>query len=394
MKLEEIFSKYPRIRLATAADNEAILNLFRTVEMETPGLRIRYERGPDFFAFLRRQCEAAYVAMFENDDGSLGGVATFCLRKNYVRGETQYAAYLSDLRLSPRLSKSTRVQWRKFYQDILQNAPEIDEFRQCRYFYSAILDQNRDAVRAFTRNKSEIIYSELAKYQTVSLLGRYPWARWFGSSPVPAGYEIGRAQAADLPAIRRFLMAEHFDRAFGENFSGPQDELDRRLSEWGGLSAESFFVVKNWEGRVVATVAPWGGQDNSRRLVVDRLPTKLRWLSRLMPLLGSRSAEVGQELKILYLTHFEVDTTLAEDDRRQIFRALLGAVYATGLPRQYHSAAFFDFPERSWVSSLMGYVFQTVPATLYQVSHRDRRVEGEPLGLNQEKPPAFEIGIA
>lgn len=397
MRLAEIIARYPRVRLATPADNEEILRLFRAVEMETPGLRIRYERGPDFFAFLKRQCEEATVALFINDDGSIAGVATFCLRRHIVNGAPAYAAYLSDLRISPRISKAARVQWRHFYRDVLQSSFEIDDFKRCRYFYSAILDRNLDAIRAFTRNKSDIIYTGLAKYRTVSLIGRLPLAGLFGPR-APAGIKITRATEADLPALRAFLARQNEGRPFGEAIGGVAgdngDELARRFATWDGFSPASFRLAKDAQGRIVGTVAPWGGEDHSRHLVVDRLPARLRWLTKLLPLLGGKALRAEEELKVLYLTNFEVANDLAEEDRRGIFRALLDSLYAEGFGRRFHAISFLEFLDRPLPGAWRGFLFETVPATLYRVSHRDHFRENEVLGTDPAATPAFEIGIA
>jgi hypothetical protein len=428
MRLSDVLAKYPAFRVATVADNDRILEFFGRVAMDLSSLVLRYDRSPDFFALLRQQAEKAIVLVADGPEGRIAALGTICLRRVYVGGEPVQAGYLSDLRVGPELARRARLQWRKAYAEILEKAPDIEELEGCRYFYSAVLDQNRAAVQALTKPDAEIYYRELARYRSVHLFTRLPWRGRTGAGRRAEkargatagkagfargalsidGYAVRRATGADLPRLREFLHRQNRERLFGHVFgrgggSGEAssdrgavsyDELDRRLGSWDGLRIESFWVAEDAQGRLAGCVNPWTSH-SARRMMAQRVPAYLGLLGRAMPLLGKSAIGAGRALDLLYLSHLELESSLPIEERRWIFRALLEQVFRLPEARRAHLVSFLDWDDESLKPALgRDFLFTEVPATFFQVVHRNRELDWKGLTTRPGRPPAFEISIA
>lgn len=396
LSMNEICKQFPNIRTATPEDNAAILEFLKTIPMDTKRFEIRYERSPDFFSLIQHQSEKGSVVVFENRDRSIGGIAVICIRRSYLNGKPCVSGYLSDLRISPSLSRETRVQWRHFYAALLENSHKVEEFNHCEYFYSAILDENKAALQAFTRDRSQVVYREIAKYNAVNLLGRFPLVFRRTSRSLLDGrkIQIRKATEHDREMLKKFLTAENQSRLFGHYFNESSgDEFDRRFEQWDGLAIENFYLAFSPEGTLLGTVCPWFSH-TARRLVVARMPFYLRMLGKFLPWVGKQPIHEGTELKTLYLTHLEFAGALSDQDRISVFEGLLNRIYVDGLSRKVHLLSFIDFSTHSLMKAIRGkgYLYDRVPGTFYQVLHRSQLPTHSVNPTHQ--PPAFEIGIA
>jgi hypothetical protein len=401
LDLAQLTARFEGVRLATVADNRSILDFFNQKSMETESLSLRYERDPDFFAFLRMQSPRQLVFMGEGAHipatGASGGnagtwaIATMTLRQGYIAGQATTVGYLGDLRVG--FDRRLLLQWRKVYGELLKHSGELEETGHCRHFITAVIDGNSQAIQALVnRPKSPYLYRKLAPYRMVNLLGRLPSVR---RAPYPAGVTLRSARPEDLPALRRFLDDLNRGRAFGFRFGdgsqGEWDELNWRLENWKGLELPHFQLALGSDGRVIACFAPWTPSP-TKKIVVDRMPFSMRALTWSQRLATGDGPREGSELKMKYLTALEVSRELDERDRLSVFRALLDHTYSSGCFRGAHLVAFTDFPQQSWLGALGGYLKQTTPMTLYQVLHRE--YENDPAILRiGELPPGFEMAL-
>jgi hypothetical protein len=391
MKLHEVQGKYSQIRLATPQDNDAILTFLKDIPTEMEGLSFRFERTPDFFRFLKYQSAHTYAFIFNNRDGSMGGVATLSLKYSYLRGLPTPVMYLSDIRLHPKASRITRLQWRSFYTDIVRHAAEIEEFGGTRFLYTLVMDNNRNAIQAFTKGKSDFVYEALSSYDTVHLLARKPWGR-----AANGAVTSHRAGPEDLTALRAFLHHQNRFKILGHNFGTRAedggDELLRRFRDWDDFGVSNFIICRNEAGEILGVVAPWS-TDHARRLVVENLPSSLQLVGKSLPLMGRPAVIEGQPLKLLTLTHLEVDPGLSDRLRCEVFRSMVDHMFDVGMATPYHLVAFPDFFDRSLEAGIAGYWYHKTPATLYQVRFAEFEHHALPPGESRRRPPAFEIAI-
>lgn len=394
MRLGEIMARYPRVRVGTWLDNAEILHFLKAIPTTTAEVVFRFERSPDYFRYLRYQSEKPFVFKFLNDDGSLGGVASLCLKTCFFKGRPTPMVYLSDVRMSAKLSRRTRLQWRSWYADIIRHAHEIVDFNNPELLFTLVMDGNESTLRAFARGKSDVIYESLASYQTVNILGHKPWVRRKSTD-----WTVRPARAEDLPSLRKFLNAQNVSKPMGHLFTLdswahdglPVDELQRRMNTWDDFGLHSFYLAEDTAGKLVGCVAPWSF-DRGRRLVVENIPRHLRWLGASLGLIGRTSISNGKPLRVLNLTHLEVDQDQALKTRQSIFAALLDHIWKQPETKKFHILSLADFDGETLLPALEGYLIHKTPASLYSVTHRDLPALRDEEYL-RSRAPAFEIAI-
>lgn len=382
MKLEELLAPYKHFAVATVSENEEILNFFRSMNMETSSLSLRYERGPDFFAFLKEQCEEAIIFTMKNSDGSIQGLGSVVLIRHFIDGKEELCAYLGDLRISPKLNAKIRLRWKTCYAEIIENFKKLEEFKGVRYLYSAILDDNMQALRSLLRNNEKMVYHPLTTYETVNIYAYKLIA------PFP---NIGLGiEKKSFQEVRDFLSQNSQGPGFNYFFkSSGEDELTRRLSTWKSFNSDSFINVINNNGDIILSCAPW--QCETKKLVVTKISKFYQTLGSLVfPLLGIPKLKTGGEIKTLYLSNLVFKNGLTGFERTQALSLLIKSLLKNP-KRDFHLVSFFDYPQ--WKLGTLPFFSQRTKATLFQVMSLAQYNEGEFIDL-KNNAPAFGLEVA
>jgi len=238
MKLIELLERHPLCHLGTQVDNEKILKFYQTVPMKGSKLAICYDRSPNFFKFLQCHSETFFVFWFGTSD-IVEGIGTVVLRPGYIKGEAAMVGYLGDLRFNT--NKRMAFAWRKFYSDLLQSAPFIEEFKGTRHFLTAIIDENKSASNALMNNaKNSFQYAPKSNYEMINIFMRKPFHHKLKYSNIV----ITHAHENDLESIRSFLKQRHLKKPFGYQFENSYDELDYRLKHWPDFSISNILIAK------------------------------------------------------------------------------------------------------------------------------------------------------
>jgi len=385
MRLQDFLSRYPGTRVASAADNERLLEFFEAAPMRTSGFEVRYQRRPDFFRLLAHQGDRAYVVMGEEPDGSVAGVGTLSLRPGWVEGRATTVGYLGDLRVRPGRRRSHL--WRRIFAELLAESARVDEVSDCEHWLTAILDGNREARRALDGRHAEAPQLvPLAAFEMRNLMARLPvpWSRWRAHPRL----RVFHASAAEAPSLENFLETVNRTRPFG--FREP---LARRLERWQGLRLEDFVCAADDQG-VVACAAPWSPAPVKQTLV-SRVPGWLRGLSALTAILPGHPLRVpgaGEALRAPTLTHVCFAERLGEAERVRVFRALLERILVTLADDDWHCLSLCDFRAWGLGRGLRDFVQQTVPISLYAVVAPGRSTDSA-RALAASGPPAFEMAM-
>lgn len=388
---QSTLEKYKFIRLASSKDNNEILEFLKSIPMESGEISLRYERAPDFFSLLKEQGESSAVFVFLEKDGSIGGLSALSIRACWLEGRPSKVAYLSDLRVSPTLNKRARVEWRKCYAEILKNFREIEELEGVDSFYSSILDDNEDAIRSFTRDKSDIVYKPMRKYDSINILGRIPLL-----STSSKQFKSRLAINSDKKRILKFLADTNKEKVFGQFFTSTLDntenEWSRRFKTWNNIKIEDFILVEK-DGDIVSLCLPWSNGE-SRRLMVDKANFGLRLLGKAVSILRQKPIGVGHELKVLYLTHLEFSSTLTPSESAECLSEIIDRVYNDKSDSESHIISYLNFEGNELDTSVKGgrFVVQKTPATIYQVMHRDELPNI--INIDKRESIGFELGLA
>lgn len=388
MKLNTILNPYKYFSLATAHDNEGILEFFKTIKMETPSFSLRYDRGNDFFQFAKEQSDKPFIFIMRNEEGKILGTAAIAVIPHMINGKRELLGYLGDLRISPLLSAKIRLNWKKCYREIIVHFKEIEEFQGIRYLYSAILDENQSAMRSLLKNNEDLIYEELTTYKTYNYFLANPFKRSALKKSLP-DFVLENINESEL---RVFLDILKFQNGMQDDMgictNGQDDELTRRLKVWKNFNSESFCVIRNREQKPIAVFAPWICQ--TKKLVVEHIDFKLKILGHLLPLLGVPAIKTKSELRVLYLTHLKFAPSITNLERQQILDFIVNH-FLKQKNRDFHLISFFTFPE--WEYQNHFFLGQETKGRFYQVMNKNEWEKKDFLPLLGHAP-AFDIGIA
>lgn len=299
------------------------------------------------------------------------------IRDSWYQSRISKTIYCSDLRVAKSLSRRTQLQWWKCYADILENYRKIDEFAGVEVFHTAILDENKAAIRAFSNSKRSIVYRPLRKYKTISLIGRYPWACWLRHKSVK--FKISKATETDRPQIVKFLSEANKMKEAGYCFSEK-------------LEIKDFILAKDEAGQIVSCVSLYSSTE-ARRIIFEKVAWSIRFLGFMTKLLGGKLIREGQELKTLYLTNLEFVSKLSKSEQVDILASFIDLIYIEKMNRGFHSISYLNFAgnELESAAKKVGGVYVTIPGTLYEVLHRSQARE---LVNPEQQDYGFEISLA
>ena len=383
MKLQDIISKYPNLRLATQEDNQLILNFFETTAMKGKGLQLSYQRSPDFFKFLKCQSEKYFVIIGENDQKQICGLGTLVIRPGMIQGKKTNVGYLGDLRIKP--DKKVAIQYRKFYGDFITHASQIEDFYGCQFFLTAILEKNKEAIRSLVENtKNPFQYIPYSSYKMINIHS----SMQFFKTKTEIGLEVGFAKPEELDEIKLFLFEENKKRAYGFIYTDSNyDELNYRLDNWDGLNLSDFVCVKHL-GRIVSLCSLWSPA-SSKKIIVEYMPWYLRCYFFIQSIMKS-VPKVGAELKVLYMNNLSFKEELTKDQMHIYMNMMVDFILSSKKFNGYHSLAYSDFEENSLLEGLKNKMYVATELRLYIVKPRELEFQVESVG---KKPPGFEMSL-
>lgn len=365
MKLEELLSRHPSVRLASSQDNDRILEFFNSLPMTGKTIDLQYDRSPDFFHFLKFHSDSFFVFLLE-DNGSLQGVGTLVIRPGVIRGEEHPVGYLGDLRV--KAGKRNAVNWRKFYQDLITNSPLIEELRFTKYFSTVVIDSNKAAQNSLVLSgKNSFQYHLLDRYEMINVYFKNPFL------PIKSQYQTRFATKNDKALLKEFFLESEYKKPFGF-----PELFEFALGNWNRFSIEDFVIVMNKE-KIVAMAGLWCPSP-MKKIYLRKLSLPLKLMGLFLKLRKNGFPSLEQELKPLYLTHLNYTDPEA-------LKSLINFSLKSPKFRNFHMLSFTYFHSAKAESALAPFVCDKIAMALYQV--RDPQVEA----LKGNELPGFEMAL-
>jgi len=367
MKFKDLIESLPYWKIAEKKDNQEILNLYNSLHMEGGSFNIRFVKNPNYFKFNTYESQNNYVIIALNNENDVEGMFSLLIRPCYLNGKIEYVGHISDLRMKRKKDRKADFSWYDMFRAIFQKGMMVEEINNCKYFLGSYVVNNHYAIRAI-KEKAPWEIHDVANYCMVSILGRKPF-KYLGISSKPESADtvlISRATNSDKKELTSFLDQQNQKRTFGFVFSGENNELDRRLKDWDDFSISNFYIAKDNSGKIIACTAYWN-PTKGRRIVVDRFPFYLGLLGKLLKLFGKDIPDEGQELKILYLTHIEINHSLPVEKKRIILNKFIDAIYASNIMSNYHIMGFCDYTSENLSLGMeKNYFLEKTFTSLYQ----------------------------
>jgi len=387
----ELLAPYPLLTLAQASDNAEILDFLDRIDMKTARGGIKFSRRPDFFALQAAQAETALTFLMKNPDGELTGTAVYAITPMRVRGHEEKVAYTCDLRLSPRINRRTRLQFRDIYVDATRHAHTIAEFGGARTIITSIFDENAAAISTLVGKKEgrarDMVYRPVFPYHNITVLGRLPLSRALVT------HRVERCPTALVNQLLAFLDSnpEQSELTFSMR------ELWRRQSVIG-FRWEDFLVVLDQNGEIQAAGLPVS-DEKFRKLVLQGLGAGLRTAGELLPLLGRPALREGEPLRTAYLGFLKIRARSPqehEDLLASLLHRYLDLEREKPIGERYHNIVVME-PQARHLDQrlrLKGLITMSLPATVYQVVHRANHQKRYLLRKRPHQRMDFEVGFA
>ncbi len=374
INLKDFVAGFKNVSLGTEADSLELCDFFENKAMKGDTLTLTYLRRPDFFALLRAHSDCFYVFILRDDQGNIIGAGSIVVRLALHENEVIKVGYLGDLRfIKPRLS--ARV-WREFYSSLLNKKHQLSELKDCRYFYTCILEDNKLAQKAL-ETKSPLGYHLFERYQMVNVFSQLPWAR----------FNKGLAIKMNPAEENILALVQSAPRPLGFSFRATHNEWEWRKLSWPGFNEFPHFGVyrgdeligftKLWSPRLV------------KKMRLDRLPRALNILFRILSPWIKLPKE-GEEFQVTYMTLLTFKPGISEQERQDAMSLLLSHSLKWAKLQGYHALSFADFEAFSLKNSLSSYLCHKTPLKLYFVDPNRN-----PVGDFQtmKTPSGFEMSL-
>lgn len=313
LTLSEVMDQYSHIRLADKSDNDAILNFYKDIHMQTGAEALSFDRGDNFFEFYERKGNHYWSFVFLNDDKSICGVGTIIRQVRRVAGEYRPVAYFCDLRVAQDGGRRAKVQWRKCFKDILDLLPKLPEDQRCDMNYTAILSDNERAIESLTRNGRGYNYRHIHNYHVYSVV-------------VPPLFNPARGHVEEIS----------FDsfKAFYKNES-QHLELMEELYDDEANSYYGFFDGKELVASFMTT------QKSSGRLYkLYNMQSPKKILTRIVEMTGKPKV-VNGILKTLEIQYLTFKSKMSHDAKKESILGMIKFLKENKILKEYHICNFY-----------------------------------------------------
>jgi len=239
------------IRLATSADNQAILGLIGQPQPSN-GVNFAFERLPDYFTSALISHQQPHTLVVERrDNKEVVAMVNMGFREVFVDGQPQQIRYGSDLRIAPEY-QGTRV--------LIYINRAVRDCVQDTWYQSVILDENDKSRGALEGGRAGLpLFKPMGSILTHTITGV--------KQSLVHPTRLQTAIVDDIEAMNQFVeqMAAHYQFL-------PKYDFKQLLSSEGyfkGLAVEDFLLLKNEQQQLRGLVGVWNQKSFKQTRVVD-----------------------------------------------------------------------------------------------------------------------------
>lgn len=309
-----------QISLADHTDDAELRRRMARDKMQG-SMELSFRREPDYFLGCGVQgFQSQIMKCTDSQTGRIVGLGARHTKHLFVNGVTTQVGYLSDLRGDPDVRKRTLLARGYAFLRELHDADHLP------LYFSIILGGNDEAVANITTARAGLpTYESRGRILTPAIhLDRHK------PEQLCDGVSIRKATASVMPQVFEFLNRENANKQLAPSY---HDETPGSPQLFG-LAPEDFYVAYRGE-QIVGCVAAWD-QSGFRQTHVESYSGSLRTLRPFYNIAAHISSlhalpAPGEKVPYLYLSMIAT-----EDNRKDIFAALLRTVYRDQRGRGYH----------------------------------------------------------
>lgn len=366
-----------RLVRATAEDSDRVTSYFNSSSL--PGVvDLGFQRKGSFFDLYRLQSDDFSTYVLLDDQSQPVAMASLIFRSAKIEGQMETICFATDLRVSS--SRGAVLSWSQHFLPVLEREKER---RQCRYVFSMVSQNQKQAQNAFVRPRSMKRklprYFLFRRFHAVALHGVWP----LRPQPLPT-IKIDSCQESDQEALLEYILAKKKIKPL--SFSPTATELANSIERWNGLLWKHFLLAKDRSGNILGCVAPWAPSKvqsiQPLRYSTEALTLKegLHLLSFLG--LGKKLPALQKAFEFSYLTHLHAENP-------DILYSLLDHCYRHTSRNEFLVYTHFD---NYWLTTPpRGFIASTIPAGFYCLLSPDQAVPDFLKPTHLHEPPDFEL---
>jgi hypothetical protein len=370
-----------KLEIATAADNQAILEFFKGFPLKGQ-LELKIDRRGDFFAPYLIESDRFRTYLLRDQDGTIHGMASFIVKEVLLEGRVRTVAFGRDLRISN--NRRAITEWADHF------VPTLDQMKkdyQAEHFFAALNMAETPALNAFVRprnlKRQLPRYFNYRRFNLVTVHGRFPWAE----NPLPH-LQIRHGSSGTADALIYYLVQKNRQRnlaTYWDSYS-----FFKQLQRWRGLKLEDFLIAFDSENNIVGCCAPWSSEGIQEFIPLDyslkahnfrqflKFGKLLRWTRPLTK--PSYRLQIEEPMQYQYLTHLFADN---ED----IFEAMLWAAFDRARSKDF--LVYTQFRNEVIYKKPLSWVCTRIPHGLYTMLPPSESAPSF-LSPSDETPVAFE----
>ncbi len=358
------------IRVASEADNAALLALSAEVPVSTPAFAYTLERSPDFFAFARAQAPHSEI-LVAGPVGEVKGFISVCFNRVWLEGRPQDAVYTGDLRVAQ------AARGLGLGDQLMQGSIARTQQEQNLPVFNCVLKDNPVGLK-MNANLARDGITRIVPIGEIGLAMLFPLLGF--TRPRPWGFTVQRAQESDFAEMFALWQAvkskQHLARAW--------DRLQWRkwIEATPGLALSDYLLARNAQGELCGFLGVWNQQAirRVRLLRVHALLSGARSMERLLrgaaqtPFLPGQGdiLPVRQVLNLCIAGHAP-----------KAFPALLDAALSAGKDSMFLLGIALDRrdPLQYWLDRFSGSRSELVLLSNYRFASPGRRLFHLEIGL-------------